>query len=114
MYKSNTTLFLLLLLGCSSIPIETELIGIKIRVNAFTQTCQGIVEMDCMLIQQGDALGTSRWDLFYDTIEGFNFVPSNIYELDVTLTEVPFPPADTSSLKYSLNKILSKTKVNLN
>jgi hypothetical protein len=34
--------------------------------------------------------------------------------LDVTLTEVPFPPADTSSLKYSLNKILSKTKVNLN
>ena len=49
------------------------------------------------------------YNLFYDQIEGFEFEPGYEYELLVLVEPVENPPADASTLKYSLVEEVSKT-----
>jgi hypothetical protein len=63
------------------------------------------------LIQEDEAIEGNGWQLLYDPIEGFEYFEGYIYDLDVTVSEVEDPPMDTSALKYVLNHVLSKTKV---
>lgn len=104
-------IFFIFVTNCSKQSTVETLIGSKMRINSYTETCTGIIQMECLLIQQGNAIGSENWVLFYDSIDGFTFVPGYIYEIDVTISEINFPPADTSGLKYTLNRILKKTKV---
>lgn len=55
--------------------------------------------------------GVGRWSSLYGGISGFDFVPGNIYRLLVLETKVENPPADGSSIEYSLLRILSKKSV---
>lgn len=68
--------------------------------------CVGVAPQQCMQIKENPE---GEYTLFYGTIEGFEFEPGYTYELRVLVTEVPNPPADSSSLKYSLIEELSKT-----
>ena len=52
-----------------------------------------------------------EYGLFYDQIEGFNYEEGYEYEIVVEVTKVENPPADASSLKYTLIEVVSKTPV---
>ena len=56
---------LLILLICSafarSASIEPEITFTLIRVNSYTETCQGLVEQQCLLVQEGSAIDSDNW-----------------------------------------------------
>ena len=51
---------------------------------------------------------------FFNNIEGFNYEPGYEYLLTVSTTKIENPPADGSSIKYTLIKQISKTKISQN
>jgi len=110
MLKKIVLVLLFIFQACSDGLEKEDLIGIKLRVNYYTEECQGIILQQCYLVQEGDAIGGTNWELFYDPILGFEFEAGYVYDLDVTVTKVDNPPADASSLKYSLNRIIQKIK----
>ncbi len=79
-------------------------------VNSYTVKCIGEMEGTCLLVQEGNMIGTENWEYFYfmDSIEGFNYEPGFVYALEVKKTEIENPPADVSSTKYELVRIISK------
>jgi len=78
-------------------------------INSSKTECSGVGEMACLQIQKTDSLDLNGdWDLFYSQIEGFKYVPGFIYKLKVKETPIENPPADASSVKYSLVKELEK------
>lgn len=47
-------------------------------------------------------------DLFYQQIEGFTFEPGFRYQLEVRTEQLTDVPADASSVRYQLIKVVSK------
>ncbi|PRX38587.1 DUF4377 domain-containing protein, partial [Salegentibacter salegens] len=88
-------------------PLESR---INMMVNSYTVGCVGEIEGTCLLVQEGDMIGTENWENFYfsDRIEGFNYEPGYVYGLIVKKTEVENPPLGGSSIKYELVEIVSK------
>ncbi|UII19667.1 DUF4377 domain-containing protein [Fulvivirga ligni] len=80
------------------------------RVNHYQVDCVGEGPQKCFLVQQGSKLDTEEWDLFYGNIENFEFTSGYVYNLQIEKTEIKNPPADGSSIKYSLIKIISRQK----
>lgn len=82
-------------------------------VNSETKPCVGVSEMTCLQVQKSETPEEGKWLHFYSGIEGFDYEPGYIYKLIVKETEIPphLVPADGSSLKFTLTKILSKEKV---
>lgn len=68
--------------------------------------CVGVAPIQCMQIKEKV---NAPWQLFYDQIEGFNFEAGYDYILQVKVEKREHVPADASSLKWSLVKVLSKT-----
>ncbi|MBA9075730.1 DUF4377 domain-containing protein [Rufibacter quisquiliarum] len=81
------------------------------RINHYTQNCQGVAAQQCFLVQEGDQVGSPDWRLFYDTIEGFDYEEGFVYTLQVRIEKVENPPADASGRRYRLLKVISKEKV---
>jgi len=70
--------------------------------------CEGAGPQKCMLVKESP---DGEYGLFYDQIEGFDYEEGYEYEIVVEVTKVENPPADASSLKYSLVEVVSKTAV---
>ena len=83
---------------------------INMMVNSYTVDCYGEREGTCLLVQEGDLIGSENWEYFYfyNNIEGFTYEPGYIYGLTVKKTEVKETAAGGSSIKYELVKIVSK------
>jgi hypothetical protein len=77
-------------------------------VNSALVNCTGVAPMKCMQVRHS---AQEPWGLFYTGIEGFTFEPGYNYRLKVQVTEVENPPADASSLRYTLIEQLEKNKV---
>ncbi len=78
-------------------------------INSAKKDCVGVGPMSCLQIQKGDAIAPTQWRFFYDQIEGFDYEPGFIYQVQVKIIKKSEPiPADASSLKYELVKIVSK------
>ena len=89
------------LTGCSESPDTTRLwIGPE-RVE-----CEGVAPMMCLQVAESE---DGDYQLFYDTIEGFDFQEGTSYVIDVSITEVENPPADASSLQYTLVEIVEES-----
>ncbi|MGY3942800.1 DUF4377 domain-containing protein [Aeromonas tecta] len=90
----------LLLSACQSTP-ATETLYIKSQL----ADCIGVAPMKCMQVrgQPGES-----WSFFYQQIEGFNFEPGYNYELEVSKEQLTDVPADASSVRYQLIKVVSK------
>lgn len=73
-----------------------------------TQKCVGEIEKECMQVRRSKH--QTNWELFYDNIEGFTYKKGFEYQVVVLETKVKNPPADGSSIKYKLIKIISKKK----
>ena len=67
--------------------------------------CVGVAPMECLQVRFGE---DGETQLFYQGIDGFIFVPGYEYELRVLRTEVENPPADGSSLAYTLLEIVNQ------
>lgn len=80
---------------------------IDMRINHYQSTGVAMGPVLTLLVQQGDALGTKDWNKFYSNIEGFVYVPGKIYNISVKVEHIDTPPADGSSLKYTLLEVKS-------
>lgn len=81
-------------------------------VNSQKVDCVGVGPMKCMQVQKGAKLGEQDWESFYDKIQGFDYEEGYIYKLMVKETNKPKNqvPADGSSIRYELLKVLDKQK----
>jgi heat shock protein HslJ len=84
-------------------------------INSLRADCVGIAPMSCLQVQEVNqdrsALKQGDWQLFYSSIDGFDYEAGYLYKLLLkkqTLSAEQVP-ADASSNKYSLVKILEKT-----
>jgi heat shock protein HslJ len=79
-------------------------------VNSLKAQCIGVAPMQCLQIQKGNEITTNNWKLFYSTIEGFDYEQG--YQYKIIVKEEPVPtnqiPSDSSSIKYTLVKVLMK------
>jgi hypothetical protein len=109
----RTILFILMvaaIIGCDS-----DHTGFDPRanmlVNYYTAECQGEGISQCLLVQEGKNMGSDLWTYFYDGIEGFTFEKGTRYDLLVQKEKIDNPPADGSSIRYTLIKILNAERV---
>lgn len=109
--KFFALIWIILVVSCSTTASNTQ--EIQLRVNSHTIPCTGESEGECLLIQEGGAIGSNEWELFYfkDDIIGFDYEPGFIYLLTVKKSTIENPPADGSSIRYELVKVNSKEKV---
>jgi len=70
-------------------------------IEPYKKDCVGIVPMKCMVVNN---------ELFYDTIEGFEFEEGTAYEITVARRKLENVPADASSYAYRLVEILTQQK----
>lgn len=69
-----------------------------------TKSCSaGVAQMDCLQTRETPS---AEWSLFYNHIEGFDFVAGKSYKIKVRREKVANPPADASAFKYVLLEVL--------
>ena len=68
--------------------------------------CEGVGPMECMQVSYTE---DGEPQLFYSSIDGFDYQEGTSYVIDVQVSEVASPPADGSSLDYSLVAVVSET-----
>jgi len=86
----------------------SEAVEKTLYVASETAPCVGVAPMDCLQVKEDP---DAEWQMFYAPIEGFEFEAGYEYELRVLVEPVPNPPADASSLRYTLIEVVSKTPV---
>lgn len=69
--------------------------------------CTGVGARKCLQVREAGG----QWQTFYAPIEGFTFEDGWRYRLQVVVTPVKNPPADGSSLRYQLVRVLDKMPV---
>lgn len=77
------------------------------RVASENRDCVGVGRQKCLLVKQEDE---SEWSYFYSSINGFDYTPGYEYKLEVKTDKISNPPADASSIKYTLVRQISKEK----
>nr|WP_269781582.1 DUF4377 domain-containing protein [Nocardia bovistercoris] len=76
-----------------------------VEVAPDTMTCTGVATKQCLQIRRSP---NGAWELFYDTIEGFDFQPGYRYHLKVQQIPVRNPPADAAPVKWKLLTVVDK------
>lgn len=89
----------LVLMACK----ETKVVELKSAL----VDCEGVSKQKCLQYKEK---GDDEWKLFYGEIEGFTYEEGYHYELEVDIEKVDNPPADGSSLKYTLKKLIKKER----
>ncbi|MBO9380332.1 META domain-containing protein [Sphingomonas histidinilytica] len=79
-----------------------------IYVSAETRPCHGVAPMTCLQIREkpGDP-----WQLHYGGIVDFDPQPGIEYRLRIIEEKVPNPPADASSLRWTLDQVIEQRVV---
>jgi len=72
------------------------------------EDCTGVEAQKCLMVKESP---DGEYQNFYQTIDGFDYEEGYEYEIVVKVEKVENPPADGSSLKYTLEKVVSKTPV---
>ena len=70
--------------------------------------CVGVAPQECLLVRDSP---DDEYEFFYSQINGFDYEPGYEYELLVQKTPVENPPADASSIEWTLIEVVSKTPV---
>lgn len=78
-------------------------------VDAQLGKCEGATTMQCMLVKEQ---GKKEFELFYDTIRGFDYREGFVYVIQVKkILKSPPVPADAPIYDYFLEKVVSKKEV---
>jgi len=85
-------------------PAKTQIIYVK----ESKEPCTGVAPMECLQIK---GVNDADWSNLYTNINGFKYTPGYRYKLRVRITRIKNPPADGSSLKYTLTKVLEKKRI---
>lgn len=80
---------------------------VSLQIAATTRDCNGPFPQKCLLVKEDNS---ANWQLFYAPIEGFTYEEGYEYVVWTRREPVPNPPADGSSVRYILEKEVSKTK----
>jgi hypothetical protein len=80
---------------------------VQYTIASQTANCMGAAPQKCLLVKKADA---AQWQYFYSPIEGFTHQDGYEYVLEIREEKQENPPADASSIKYILVKVVSKTK----
>lgn len=92
-------------------PVPTaENVGVEktFFVAAERKPCTGVGPMECLQVREA---ADRPWQYFYSEIQGFTFEPGFHYELRVREENVANPPADGSSMRWTLVRVVSKQAV---
>ena len=81
-------------------------------VNSAKVPCKDGSARNCFKVQKGDTLNYENWQYFYSYIDGFDYKPGYIYKLVVREDTIAKEkvPADASSIKFTLVKVIEKQK----
>ncbi len=89
-------------------PVDSGASEKTIYVGPELVDCVGVAPQKCLQVKENSG---DPWTLHYDPIDGFGYEEGYEYELLIREKEVQDPPADASSIKWSLVKVVSKTEV---
>ncbi len=98
------SLFIILILSLSTNSCEKTK---NVYIADHLIDCTGVAPQKCMLIKENII---DDWTHFYGNIKGFKYETGFEYLLKVKIETIKKPPADGSSLKYTLIEILEKNK----
>ena len=87
-------------------PDESEVLILEVGPEKVQ--CQGEASQLCILVRDS---ADEAWRNFYSPIEGFEHEEGFQYRIEVERTRIPNPPADASSFRYRLLRVLSKEAV---
>nr|WP_047165936.1 META and DUF4377 domain-containing protein [Sphingomonas sp. Y57] len=76
-----------------------------IYVSAETRPCHGVAPMTCLQIREKPG---EPWQLHYDGIVDFEPQPGIEYRLRIIEEKVAHPPADGSSLRWTLDQVIEQ------
>lgn len=68
----------------------------------------GVARTECLQVREAK---DQPWRIYHGTIEGFRFEPGIEYRLRVLEEDVPNPPADGSSLRWTLDLVVEQSVV---
>ncbi|MDF3080320.1 DUF4377 domain-containing protein [Burkholderia sola] len=71
--------------------------------------CTGVAPMECLQVRGSSS---EPWSLWYAGIEGFAYQPGYLYTLEVDEYRVARPPADGSSIRWVLKRVVERRQVN--
>lgn len=98
---------LLLFVSCGNRQRNNEK---TVFIAPYTLPCMaGAMATECLQVKWSQE--QADWENLYDPIEGFAYEVGTYYELIVAADRIPNPPADGSSLRYRLVKIVSATSM---
>ncbi|MBK9054965.1 MAG: META domain-containing protein [Chloroflexi bacterium] len=83
---------------------------ITMIVGPETVACEGEAPQTCLQVKYSE---DEEWQLFYDSIAGFEHAPTFQYELRVKKIAVANPPADGSSFQYELVEVVDQIQVDV-
>ena len=89
--------------GCALTEPRERVVNMYVAPNR--AECMGLMPTQCMLVREPTA---PAWTYFIDGIEGFAYEPGFRYTLRVSIRSIANPPADGSSLAYTLRQVLEK------
>lgn len=73
-------------------------------VNSALVDCSDDNTTSCFEVQQGEKIDSENWQTLNSSIQGFDFEPGNIYQIEVKSKS----PAEATTAQYELVKVLSK------
>jgi predicted small secreted protein len=101
----------LLLSACATMKPD-EGAGSRIRVvyvaSSRAPCPAGTMKGDCFQIRERP---DQPWELWYAPIDNFDYRPGTEYLLKVTETQIAHPPADTSAVRWHVDKIVEQHAV---
>ncbi|MGM9511177.1 DUF4377 domain-containing protein [Larkinella sp. GY13] len=99
-------LFLIVLFSsCDKSDLKPDLITMEVADHY--QDCTGVGPMKCLLVKID---GAPNWTFHYAGIEGFAYEEGFEYKLTVKREKIKNPPADGSSIRYTLVNVIEKIK----
>jgi hypothetical protein len=96
----------LVAVGCGLVAPDEHLVALYVAPER--APCVGVFEIEIACLQVRE-VPDRPWQLFYDDIEGFAWEPGFTWRIQVAWTEVSPVPADGSSRRYRLVRVLSRT-----
>lgn len=71
--------------------------------------CTGVAPMECLQVRSSPG---EPWSLWYAGIEGFAYQPGYLYTLEIDEYRVAQPPADGSSIRWVLKRVVERRQAN--
>jgi len=99
---------ILALIVSLQLPAKAQSNNFRLEVKEEKGSCVGVGPMSCYLVKY---YNSTDWEFFYAPIEGFKYEEGFRYKLLIKRSKLANVPADASSYKYELVRVISKKKI---